>query len=142
MIVDYVDNRLCFSVLCLFYKFVGIIYTFVNSVVELLSSSGGVAAKRKWFCTSCESANELVVKKKQRVARVVVSESGTSLSFQPYEELHTINTAFDTTGDTDHDEAEDLSADIPEVSATTSSELPTENTSSEENTQSGEKRGK
>ena len=125
----------------LFCKFVGVIYKFVNSLVELRPLSGGVSAKRKWFCTGCESADELV-KMKQRVTRVVVSDSVASQSFQPVEESHATNTASETTQDTDHDEAEDLSADVPEVSATTSSELPIENISSEENTQSGEKSGK
>ena len=115
----------------------------MDSLVELRPLSGGVSAKRKWFCTGCESADELV-KMKQRVTRVVVSDSVASQSFQPVEEPHTTNTASETTRDTDHDEAEDLSADVPEVSAITSSELPTatESTSREENTQSGEKRGK
>ena len=96
-------------------------------------------AKRKWFCTGCESADELI-KKKQRVTRVVVSDSEASQSFQPVEEPHTINTASETTRDTDH-EAEDLPADVAEVSATTSSELHTEGTS-RQNTQSREKCGK
>ena len=100
-----------------------------------------MSAKRKWVCTGCESADELV-NMKQRVTRVVVSDSVASQSFQPDEEPHTTNTASETTRDTDHDEGEDLSADVPEVSATASSELPTENTSTKENTQSGEKSGK
>ena len=102
--------------------------------------SGGVSAKRRWFCTGCESADELV-KKKQRFARIVVSESEALQSSQPVEKPHTKNNASETTKDTDPDEADDL-ADVAEVSATTSIELPTENTSSEENTQSGEKSGK
>ena len=116
----------------------------MNFLLELRPSSGGVSAKRKWFYTGCESADELV-KMKQRVARVVVSDSEASQSFQPVEEPHTTNTAntaSETTRDTDHEEAEDLSADVPEVSATTSSELSTENPSIEENTQSREKSGK
>ena len=100
----------------------------MNSLIELRTSPGGVSAKRKWFC------------RKQRVARVV-EVSGSEAS-QPFQPAHPINTASETTRDTDHDEAKDLSAGVPEVSATTSSELPTENTSSEENTQSGEKSGK
>ena len=120
---------------------VGIILIFVNSLVELWSTSGNVAAKRKWFCTSCDSADELA-KKKQRVTRVEVSYSESSQSFQPVEEPFTTYTASETIRDTDHDETEDLSTDVPEVSATTSSELPTENTSTEENTQSREKSGK
>ena len=125
----------------LFCKFVGVIYKFVNFLLELRPLSGWVSAKRKWFCTCYESADELV-KMKQRVTRVVVSDSEASQSFQPVEEPHTTNTASDTTRDTDHEEAEDLSADVLEVSATTSSELPTKNTSSEENTQSEGKSGK
>ena len=74
---------------------------------------------------------------------VEISGSETSQSFQPVEEPHTTNTAAsETTSDTDHDEAEDLLADVPEVSATTSCELPPENTSGGENTKPGEKRGK
>ena len=72
---------------------------------------------------------------------VEVSDSEASQSFHAVEEPDTTNTASGTTRDTDHDEAEDLSAKVPEVSATTSSELPTENTSSED-TLSGEKNGK
>ena len=125
----------------LFCKCVGVIHIFVNCLLELQPLSGGVSAKRKWFCTGCESAGELV-KMKQRVTRVVVSDSVTSQSFQPVEEPHATNIASETTRDTDHDEGEDLSAEVPEVSATTSSELSTENTSTEENTQSGEKTGK
>ena len=142
-VYDWCVLRFCvsLSVLRLFFKFIGIIYKFVNFLLELRPSSGGVSAKRKWVCTGCESADELV-KKKQKVTRVVVSDSVASQSFQPVEEPHATNTASETTRDTDHEEAEDLSADVPEVSATTSSELPTENPSSEENTQSEGKSGK
>ena len=113
----------------------------MNSLVELRPPSRGVSAKHKWFCTGCQSADELV-KKKEKVTRVEISESEESQLFRTVEEPYTTIAASETTRDTDHDEVEDLSADVPEVSATTSSELPTENTSSEENTQSGEKSGK
>ena len=90
----------------------------MNSLIELRTSSGGVSAKRKWFCT------------KLRVAwGVEVSGSEASQPFQP---AHPTNTASETTRDTDHDEAKELSAGVPEETATTSSELSTENTSSEE----------
>ena len=71
-----------------------------------------------------------------------VSDSEASQSFQPVEKPHIFYTSSETTGDTHHDEAEGLSADVPEVSATNSSQLLTTNTSSEENTQSGKKSGK
>ena len=124
------------SVLSLFCKFIGIIYKFVNSLLELRPSSGGVSAKRKWFYTGFGSADKFVKMKQSYQGGGEASQS-----IQPVEEPHTTSTASDTTRDTDHEEAEDL-ADVPEVSATTSSELPTENPSSEENTLSGEKRGK
>ena len=101
-----------------------------------------MAAKHNWFCTGCQSGDKFV-KKKERVTGVVkVSGREAFQSFQPVEEPHTTNTASETARDTDHNEAEELSADVPQVSATTSSKLPTENTSTEGNTQSGEKRGK
>ena len=130
---------------CVVYYFTSILqlyllHSFVvfNFLVELWPSSGGTYYK--WYYTGYGPREW--VKKKQRVTKMVeVSDSEASHSFQPVKEPLTTNTASETTRDSDHDEAEDLSDNVPEVSATTSSELPTENTSSED-TLSREKRGK
>ena len=91
-----------------------------------------------WLYTGCQSGDELV-KMKERITEMGGSDNEASKSFQLVEETHTTNTA---SRDSDHDKTEDLSADVPEVSASISSELFTENPSSEENTPSGEKSGK
>ena len=112
----------------------------LSKFLEVQPSPLDVTAKHKWCCISCRSGDELV-KQQQKITRVEVSDSEASQSFQPVEKPYTSNTASEATRDTYHVETEDLSADVLEVSATTSSELPSENTSIEENVRSREKRG-